>query len=160
MYYHYDRPGIEKTIIYGINESTQKYMGISSTSPREGERSFNSGNYSEICLRFGTDHDNGNVCTISNIKLLEKSGPSPDYPNEIISCGNRTKNLFNKKDAIYKNGYLKDDNGNEQTTNNSGYLFSYIEVEPNKTYTIQGLLKDTTQQSHLYRLYFYDINKE
>lgn len=105
LYYHYDRSGIEKTIIYGINESTQKYTGIFSTSPREGERSFNSGNYSEICIRFGTDHDNGNVCTISNIKLLEKSGPSPDYPNEIISCGDKTKNLFDIDE--YKNAILR-----------------------------------------------------
>lgn len=85
--------------------------------------------------------------------------PNPDYPQEIISCGDRTKNLFDKANATYKNGYYKNDNGVEQTTNQSGYLTSYVSVKPNTTYTIQGSLKQTNQSTHIYALYYYDINK-
>ena len=85
--------------------------------------------------------------------------PNPDYPQEIISCGDRAKNLFDKANATYKNGYYKNDNGVEQTTNQSGYLTSYVSVKPNTTYTIQGSLKQTNQSTHIYALYYYDINK-
>lgn len=86
--------------------------------------------------------------------------PTPDAPIEMVSCGDRTNNLFDKKSATYKNGYYKNDNGVEQTTQTSGYLTSYIKVKPNTAYTIQGLLKQINQSSQAYGIYYYNTNKE
>ena len=88
------------------------------------------------------------------------ASPNPGYPQEIVSCGDKTKNLFDKVNSTYKNGYYRDNNGTEQTTQTSGYLTTYISVKPNTTYTIQGSLKQTNQSSQSYAIYYYNINKE
>ena len=88
------------------------------------------------------------------------ASPNTDYPQKIISCGDRTRNLFDKTNATYKNGYYKNDNGVEQITQTSGYLTSYIPVKPNATYTIQGKLKNTNSPTHAYAIYYYNDSKQ
>ena len=77
--------------------------------------------------------------------------PSPDYPSEIESVG--YENLFDKDNTTYKNGYYKGDNGEEISTNYSGYITSYVSVQPNTIYTISGKLKGITNTG---AVYFYD----
>ena len=83
--------------------------------------------------------------------------PSPYYPSEIKSVG--YKNLFDKDSATYKNNYLKNNEGAESSTSISGYLTSYIPIEPYEKYTIQGTLKVINDANSLWRLYFYDKDK-
>lgn len=77
--------------------------------------------------------------------------PSPDYPSEIESVG--YENLFDKDNTTYKNGYYKGDNGEEISTTYSGYITSYVSVQPNTIYTISGKLKGITNTG---AVYFYD----
>lgn len=77
--------------------------------------------------------------------------PSPDYPSEIESVG--YENLFDKDNTTYKNGYYKGDNGEEISTSYSGYITSYVSVQPNTIYTISGKLKGITNTG---AVYFYD----
>ena len=90
--------------------------------------------------------------------------PNPDYPMPVnVVTGDNTikvigKNLFDKDSATYRNGYLKDDNGNETSSGQSGYLSSYVSVKPNTQYTIQGTLTTGTNTTS-YRLYYYDSSK-
>lgn len=94
---------------------------------------------------------------LTTIYTLTTNCPSPDYPSEIKSVG--YQNLFDKDSATYKNNYLKNDSGAESSTSISGYLTSYIPIEPNEKYTIQGKLKVTSDTNSLWRLYFYDKDK-
>lgn len=64
-----------------------------------------------------------------------ESQPTPEMPAEIISVGNKTKNLFGNYETI-ENQYI-DASGNY--VNKEGInTYRYIAVEPNKTYTISG----------------------
>ena len=73
--------------------------------------------------------------------------PTPDAPIEMVSCGDRTKNLFNKNQVI--EGYVNAGGG---ITPLNGYTSSnYIEIEPNTQYY--------KSESGSTRWKYYDENK-
>lgn len=96
----------------------------------------------------------------TGVFIYGSMAPTPDAPIDMVSCGDRTNNLFDQINATYKNGYYKNDNGEEKITQNSGYLTSYISVKPNTTYTIQGKLKSTNSPTHAYAIYYYNDSKQ
>ena len=59
--------------------------------------------------------------------------PTPDAPIEMVSCGDRTKNLFDKEYYNYITAYLSASN---IITNSEGATIFYIKCEPNTTYTV------------------------
>lgn len=59
--------------------------------------------------------------------------PTPDAPIEMVSCGDRTKNLFDKENYNYIAAYL---NASNIITNSEGATIFYIKCEPNTTYTV------------------------
>ena len=62
--------------------------------------------------------------------------PNPDYPQEIINCGDRTKNLIDKDNVEVLNAYIRDDDTiSVQVSNNRTIIY---EIKPNTTYTISG----------------------
>ena len=65
-------------------------------------------------------------------------------------------NLFDKDTATYVNSKYKNDNGVETSSSISGYLSSYVEVEANKKYTIQGTMKTSSSNA---AIYYYDASK-
>ena len=98
--------------------------------------------------------------------------PNPNYPQEIVSCGDlitdsqdenygkykipvnvRSENLFDK-DNMTLNEYIR----NDGTTLSTDYwdISNYIELEPNKTYTYNGLTSIGTSSV---QSAYYDINK-
>ena len=95
-------------------------------------------------------------------ELSQEGTPTPSSPQEIhtITGDNEikieNKNLFDKDNATYQNGKIKNDSGVETTENDFGYLTSYISVKPNTTYTIQGTLVSGNASA---RLYYYDNSK-
>ena len=75
--------------------------------------------------------------------------PNPDYPQEIVSCGDRTKNLFLASDtpaSAYRATYSKINKNSfslnynqENSSNNSSYVridFDVSQFKPNTQYTI------------------------
>jgi len=63
--------------------------------------------------------------------------PNPDYPQEIISCGDRTKNLFDKNNANIINGYIQGSTG--KIISGDGDLIAYIKCKPNTQYSFQRM---------------------
>lgn len=63
--------------------------------------------------------------------------PNPDYPQEIISCGDRTKNLFDKNNANIINGYIQGSTGKIISSNDD--LIAYIKCKPNTQYSFQRM---------------------
>ena len=142
--YDYDRSGIEKVLVYALNETTQKYVGLT-TSKITGGKTFNTGNYSQICIRFGTQNDNGNTCVISNIHLKEGITASDYEPYGYkIPINVRSENLFDKDNANILNGYLigTATSGNLVLTSSGSNRVFYIKCKPNRTYTIQKEIID------------------
>ena len=88
--------------------------------------------------------------------------PAPDFPCEIhtISGNNKitinNKNLFDKEKAILKDGYYRNDNGNESTNSSAGYITNFIQVEPNTYYTLSGSIGP----NGWVRIYYYNKNKK
>lgn len=127
-------------------------------------------NIGTITLNFTTDqtgiivlgfavgnNSNGAIGTISNIQIEEgstvtnfepytggKPSASPDYPQKIISCGDRTKNLYDKNNFV--NGYI-DASGifHNDSTVLANALSDYIKLDNDTDYifsaksTIYGL---------------------
>ena len=115
-----------------------------------------SGRYLVLCLKLksgGSDYS----YTISNIQV-EYGTPTTyeEYNGQSYEI-NLGKNLFDKINATYKNGYIKDENGNETTTNTSSYTTSYVSVLPNTTYTLSGSIASSSAGG---RVYYYDANKD
>lgn len=102
-----------------------------------------------------TDATREKIVSLTLSKESTQDGtPSPENPVEVKTVKGY-RNLFDKDNASYKNGYIKNNTGNETSSDLSGYLLTYIPVEPNKEYTIQGSLIS----SNGCRIYFYDNNK-
>lgn len=96
--YNYNVSGIENVLVYALNEATQKYVGLTITDITGG-KTFNTGNYSQICIRFGTRNDNGNVCVISNICLKESTiGDTYEPYGYKIPINVQSSNLYNVRD--------------------------------------------------------------
>ena len=91
----------------------------------------------------------GKLTELNTTMLFKRS----DILYQEINLG---KNLFDKSNATYKNGYMKDANGNEITTNASSYTTSYVSVLPNTTYTLSGSIAGSSVGG---RVYYYDTNK-
>lgn len=105
--------------------------------------------------------DSGNASG-SNITLNDSTLAEFKEVREDGVCKQTTttgKNIFDKDSAVYKNGYIKDDNGNEAVSsgNVSGYITNYIALKPNTQYTIQG---DIASSSSSMRIYYYDVSKQ
>ena len=60
--------------------------------------------------------------------------PNPDYTQEIISCGDRTKNLFDKHTTNVLNAYF--DNSHINITADTTNKVIYLPCEPSTTYSI------------------------
>ncbi|MBQ9023817.1 MAG: hypothetical protein IJ105_01195 [Bacilli bacterium] len=74
--------------------------------------------------------------------------PNPDYPQEIISCGDRTKNLFDKDNANVYGGYLSGSGVVSGNGNPSNYdTIVYIECKPNTKYALQKMLQPDTENN-------------
>ena len=64
---------------------------------------------------------------------VQNGTPTPDTPIDMISCGDKTKNLFDKENYNYITAYL---NASNIITNSEGATIFYIKCEPNTTYTV------------------------
>lgn len=60
--------------------------------------------------------------------------PTPDTPIEMVSCGDRTKNLFDKNNATILNAYIGA--SNSTITSLISYRTTYLKVKPNTYYTV------------------------
>ena len=117
----------------------------------------------------------GEKIQIENIQIEEGSAatsyepyvggvpaPNPSFPQQIhIVTGNNIikvnrKNLFDKNIQNNKKFFILNDNGEEVSSNASQYSQGYTQVQPNTTYTLQGSLTTSTNNT---RIYFYDKNK-
>ena len=142
-----------KEYIGYYNTTTGQYNGFTISNDSEC-------NYVKVSFR-SSSNNNVDFTTIGDIQLEQGTqatsyepygvSPSPDYPSEIESVG--YENLFDKDNTTYKNGYYKGDNGEEISTSYSGYITSYVSVQPNTIYTISGKLKGITNTG---AVYFYD----
>lgn len=63
--------------------------------------------------------------------------PNPDYPQEIVSCGDSTKNLFDKNNANIINGYIQGKTG--KIISNNSDLIAYIICKPHTKYSFQRM---------------------
>lgn len=63
--------------------------------------------------------------------------PTPDAPIEMVSCGDRTKNLFDKNNANIINGYIQGNTGKIILGNSD--LIAYIKCKPNTQYSFQRM---------------------
>lgn len=70
--------------------------------------------------------------------------PTPNAPIEIISCGDRTKNLFDKNNANIINAYISAGN---KIASSSVDRIIYISCKPNTTYSLQKILQQTTSKN-------------
>ena len=68
------------------------------------------------------------------------------------------KNLFDKDSATYKYGQFINTSGVITSSSVSGYTTSYVEVNPETSYTIQGTLKSSGSQ--VVAIYYYNESKE
>lgn len=66
--------------------------------------------------------------------------PNPDYPQEIISCGDKTKNLFDKNNANNLLNNVSINNGTSVISNANGFYTLRIDCKPNTTYTISKVV--------------------
>lgn len=76
--------------------------------------------------------------------------PNPDYPQEIVSCGDKTSNLFSSKMEL---GIIND-SGQNANSENAIRTKDYIEVNPNTTYTMSN------DKNYRIFLYQYDENND
>ena len=115
--------------------------------------------------RDGSSASTGNTSTYKNLMIRKSDitdssyepytggqpSPNPDYPQEIVSCGDRTKNLLNIKNIVkgrIDNGIINYEDGTTDlilnkdsftfTTNANwrGVATDYIEVEPLTIYML------------------------
>lgn len=63
--------------------------------------------------------------------------PTPDAPIEMVSCGDKTKNLFDKNNANIINGYIQGNTGKIILGNSD--LIAYIKCKPNTQYSFQRM---------------------
>lgn len=93
---------------------------------------------------------------------VQNGTPSPQAPVDVVGCGVRTGNLFDKNNvATFKTGYIINDDGQETTSSYSGYTNPCITVEPNTRYTLTGDLAQydiETATLRYYRAYYYNDN--
>lgn len=88
------------------------------------------GLYDLVNKVFYTNQGTG-VFTYGNI------APTPDAPIEMVSCGDRTKNLFDKNNANIINGYIQGNPGKIILGNSD--LIAYIKCKPNTQYSFQRM---------------------
>lgn len=60
--------------------------------------------------------------------------PTPDTPIDMVSCGDRTKNVFDKNNATILNAYIGA--SNSTITSLISYRTTYLKVKPNTYYTV------------------------
>ena len=99
---------------------------------------------------------------LNSTELTQDATPTPSSPEAVhVITGENIikvigKNLFDKSITTYKDGYIKNDSGVESSNSDFGYTTSFIELQPNTQYTINGNISTSSQNA---RLYFYDNNQ-
>lgn len=73
--------------------------------------------------------------------------PTPDNPIKLISCGDKTTNLFDKNNANIYGGYLSGSGIVSGNGISSTDTIVYIECEPNTTYALQKMLQSDTENN-------------
>ena len=74
-------------------------------------------------------------------ETIQNGNPTPDAPIAIISCGDKTNNLFNSKNANVFGGYLSGVGVVSGSGSAGEDTIVYIECEPNTTYALQKMLQ-------------------
>lgn len=91
--------------------------------------------------------------------MVEKGTTATSYvahQEQVLPLNLPVENLFDKNNAVLKNGYYKTNNGSEDTNSTVGYTTNYYAVKPNTEYTIQGILETNDGYA---RIYYYDSSK-
>ena len=66
--------------------------------------------------------------------------PTPNTPIDMVSCGDRTKNLFDKNNANNLLNNVSINNGTSVISNANGFYTLRIDCKPNTTYTISKVV--------------------
>lgn len=103
-------------------------------------------------------------CEVAFTPVQSGSGdPSPENVRPItgwtgVDVYRTGKNLFDASTVERRDGYLLNDQGQEQTTTVSGYTKSITPVSPGATYTFDGSIISKSEEGYYWRLYYYDKN--
>lgn len=84
--------------------------------------------------------EEGSVATEFEPYTGGQPSPNPDYPQEMVSCGDRTKNLFDKNNANNLLNNVSINNGTSVISNANGFYTLRIDCKPNTTYTISKVV--------------------
>lgn len=110
-----------------ITSSTAKYIIIR----------LRNGDYTDSTYMSTVQLEEGSSATSYEPYTGGQPSPNPDYPQEIVSCGDRTKNLFDKNNANIINGYIQGNTGKIILGNSD--LIAYIKCKPNTQYSFQRM---------------------
>lgn len=80
---------------------------------------------------------------------VQNGTPTPDTPIDMVSCGDRTKNLFDKNNANVYGGYLNTSGVVSGSGNSGTDTIIFIKCKPNTTYALQKMLQPDTENNRL-----------
>lgn len=164
--------GYARRYIYAVDENNNYSLIHALNSGDGGNKTyqFTTPSNGKIAVAFGySNGSSGNTSKVTNLMVRlatesddtfepytgGQSSPNPDYPQEIVSCGDRTKNLFLASDtptSTYRATYSKINKNSfslnynqENSSNSSSHIridFDVSQFKPNTQYTISK--KNTT----------------